>query len=242
MAAVLKSASTNQTLRLAFKALVLALVLLPLRSAGLPVGASLIFLVVFTLFYIRPPLGNAKFLSSAIVLAVAPFFVRITQGAPEVLFIIGWCIAFFLLVSIKNLVLLSRVNIYRVVHFAIVATLSLLLIERFSFTAQAVVFVALLFVFREFYANYSETEIERKTLIAAIESFILIEISWMLSFLSTGIFISAAFLTLFIFIFHDTTIHRLKGTLNKQIVARNGTIFGVLATVIIIVSSMGGIL
>lgn len=240
MAAVLKSASTNQTLRLAFRALVLALILFWLRSAGLTAGISLIFLTVFTLFYTRPPLGNAKYLSSAVILLIAPFFVRVSQGAPEVLFIIGWGIAFFLLVSIKNLILLNRVNIYRVVHFAIVATLSLLLIERFGFTAQAVVFVALLFVFREFYANFSETGIEKISLIAAIESFILIEISWMLSFLSTGVFISAAFLTLFAFVFHDTTSHRLKGTLSKQIVARNGTIFGVLAVAIMIVSSMSG--
>ena len=236
MAVVLKSASINQTLRLASKAFVLALILFWLRSAGLPVGVSLIFLITFVLFYARPSLGNAKFFSSAVVLLVAPFFVSVSQGTPEILFIIGWSITFFLLVSIKNLILLSRVNIYRVVHFTIVATLSFLLIERFGFTAQAVVFVALLFVFREFYVNFSETEVEQKTLIAAIESFIFIEISWMLSFLSTGVFISAAFLTLFALIFHDTSIHRLKGTLNKEIVIRNGTIFGVLAGVIMIAS------
>ena len=239
MAAVLKSASINQTLRLAFKALVLALILFWLRSAGFPVGISLIFLIAFTLFYTRPLLGNAKFFSSAIILLVMPFFVRVSQGAPEVLFIIGWGVAFFLLVSIKNLILLNRVNIYRVVHFAIVATLSLLLIERFGFTAQAVIFVALFFVFREFYVNFSETKIEENSLIAAIESFILIEISWMLSSLSTGVLISAAFLTLFTFVFHDTAIHKLKGTLDKQIVVRNGTIFSVLAAVIMIVSFYG---
>ena len=128
---------------------------------------------------------------------------------------------------------------YRVVHFAIVATLSLLLVERFGFTTQAVIFVALIFVFREFYVNFSEAQIERKTLVAAVESFILIEVSWMLSFLSTGVLISTAFLTLFALIFHYTTIHRFKGTLNKQIVMRNGTIFAVLAVVIMIVSSTG---
>lgn len=236
MAAVLKSASINQTLRLASKAFLLSLIIFWLQSASFPVNISLIFIAVFAFFYTRPSLGNAKFISSAMILLIAPFFVRASEGPPEILFVIGWGTAFFLLVSIKNLIVLSRMNIYRIVHFAIVAMLSFFLVDRFGLTAQAVIFVALLFVFREFYINFSETDTEKKTLIAAAESFILIEISWMLSFLSTGILISVAFLTLFAFIFHDTTINRLRGTLNKEIVIRNGATFSILAIIIMIAS------
>jgi len=239
MAVGLRSASTNQTLRLAFKATTLSLILLWLRSSGITFGISLLFLVVFVVFYAKPTLGNSKYLSSAIIMAVTPFFLPLISGPPEAIFISGWGIVFFLLLSTKNLLLLGRENIYRVAHFAMIAVLTLLLVERFSFISQAVIFTALLLIFREFYMKFGEEETEKNTLAAAIEAFILIEIAWMLAFLSVEIFIGAAFLTLFALIFHDTTLHKLRGTATKPIVIRNGIIFGVLAIVIITLTSVG---
>lgn len=236
MVVKLKSVSTSQTLRLAFKAFALALILFWLRSRGFTVGISVFFLSVFTLFYARPSLGNTKFLPSGVILAVAPFFVTLTQGLPEALFAAGWGVIFFLLLSTKNLLLPQRQGIYRVVHYTIVVVLNLILIDRFGFTSQAVVFVAMLFVFREFYIRVIETGNEQRTLIAALEAFTLIEIAWVLSFLSVGVFISSAFLTLFVFIFHDTVLLRMKGTLNKQTVVRNGVIFAVLVVLLITIS------
>jgi len=225
MAAKLRSVSTNQTLRLAFKASTLTLILFWLRSAGFTIGLSIFFLSVFVLFYTRPALGNAKFLPSGTALVIAPFFVSVAQGLPETLFAAGWGTVFFLLLSTKNLLLLQRQAIYRIVHFTIVATLNLILIGRFGLTSQAVIFVAMLFIFREFYINLMETKNERITLIATLEAFTLIEIAWVLSFMSVGVFIGSAFLTLFVFIFHDTMLRRISGVLSKQAVLRNGIIF-----------------
>lgn len=236
MAAKLKSVSTSQILRLAFKALALTLILFWLRSTGFTVGVSILFLSVFTLFYARPSLGNTKFLPSGIVLAVAPFFITVVEELPEALFTAGWGVIFFLLLSTKNLLLPQRQGIYLVVHSTIVAALILILIDRFGLTSQAVIFVAMLFVFREFYIRVIESGNEQRTLIATLEAFAITEIAWVLSFMSVGVFIGSAFLTLFVFIFHDTVLLRMNGMLNKQTVVRNGVIFAVLVVFLITIS------
>jgi len=71
-----------------------------------------------------------------------------------------------------SMILIPRQKVYRVVHFGLVAAIGSILIEHFGFTSQALVFVALLFIFREYYLTITETESERPTLIAALEAFI----------------------------------------------------------------------
>jgi len=208
-----------------------------MRSGGFTFGASFVFLSVLGIFYLRPALNNGRFTPSALALALVPFFSPVLSNAVEVLFIASWGVSLFLLLGIKNLILIPRQKVYRVVHFGLVAAIGSILIEHFGFTSQALVFVALLFIFREYYLTITETESERPTLIAALEAFIFIEIAWILSFLAVDVLISGAFLTLFAFIFHDTTTHRLTGALTKPIIIRNGVLFGVLTIVISILSS-----
>ncbi len=239
MAVKLKSASINQTLRLASKAFVVSLLLYWMRSGGFTFGISLLFVLVFGFFYLKPALNNGRFTPSALALMLVPFFSPVLSSGMEFLFISSWGVSFFLLLGIKNLVFIQRQKTYRVVHFGIIAALGTLLIERFGFTSQALIFVALLYIFREFYLTITEAESERPTLIAALEAFIFIEIAWILSFLAIDVLISGAFLTLFAFIFHATTTHRLTGKLTKPIIIRNGALFGILTIVISILSARG---
>jgi len=242
MAVRLKSVSINQTLRLASKALVASLLLYWLRSSGFGGGVTLLYILVFLLFYLKPTLNNGRFTPSAFSLLIIPFFLPLVSGPSEILFIASWGLSLFLLLGVKNLVLMQRKNSYRIVHFTIVAALGSLLLSRFGFLSQAVIFVTLLFVFREFYMTVTTADGERPTLIAALEAFIFVQISWVLSFLSTDVLVGGAFLTLFAFIFHDTTTHRLTGTLTKSIIVRNGALFGILTLVILIISIKGAII
>jgi len=207
------------------------------RSGGFPFWSSLLFIVVFAIFYTRPAIGNSRFITSALTLSIAPFFIPVASDPIEVIFAGGWGIVIFLLLATKNLILLQRKNIYRIAHFTIVASLSIILIEHLTFMSQVVLFVTLLFLFREFYLKFSENKSEHKTLVAAVESFILIEIAWILSFLSLDVLVGAALLTLFAFIFHDTTLHKLNDELKKQILVRNGAIFAILAIAIVAFSA-----
>lgn len=237
MAARLKSASINQTLRLASKVVVGSILLYWMRSGGFDFGASAVFLIVFTIFYLRPALNNGRFAPSALILALIPFFSPILPRGTEALFVISWGISMFLLLGVKNLILIKRQKVYRIVHFGLVAALGSILIEKFGLGVQALIFTALFLIFREYYLTITESESERPTLIAALEAFIFIEIAWTLSFLSIDVLISTAFLTLFAFIFHDTTTHRLTDALTKPILIRNGSIFAVLTILISVLSA-----
>ena len=242
MAVKLKSVSTNQTLRLAFKAVVTSLVLYWAKSHGFGFGTALLFIVVFFAIYFRPALGNGRFAPSALTLFILPFFILPVSGGADMLFIVSWGLSLFILLGVKNLVLIKRQSAYRVVHFGIIAALGSLLMERPGLFSQAVMFVALLFVFREFYLTITSTDSEHSTLIAALEAFIFIELAWILSFLSTDILAGGAFLALFALIFHDTTTHKLAGTLERQIIIRNGALFGILTLAILILSARGAIM
>jgi len=209
-----------------------------MRSEGFGFWASAVFLVTFSVFYFRPTLNNARFTPTAIALAVIPFFSPVLPSGTELIFVISWGISFFLLLGVKNLIVIKRQQVYRIVHFGVVAALASILIERFGFGAQALIFTALFLLFREYYITVTETESERQTLIAALEAFIFIEIAWTLSFLGVDVLISSAFLTLFTFIFHDTTTNRLTGMLTKPVLIRNGALFSILALVISVLSAI----
>ena len=228
----LKSASTNQTLRLTFKAFTASFVLYWMRSGGITLWQSTVFIAVFGLFYFRPSLNNVRFVSSALAMLIIPFLSPALYSGAEFLYLASWGASFFMLLGSKNLILVERQKAYRLVHFAIVAGLGTILIERFGLTSEALVFVALLFIFREYYITITKKEGELPTLIAALEALVFIELAWISSFLTVDVLVGGAFLTLFALIFHDTTVHRLTGTLSTTLLIRNAALFGVLALVI----------
>src|SRR3989338_2521712 len=196
MGARLKSASINQTLRLALKVLIASTLLYWLRSGGFSFWVALVFILAFGVFYLRPMLNNGKFIPSSLALLSIPFFSPVLASGGEFLFITSWGVSFFILLGVKNLVLIQRQKAYRIVHFGI---------------------------------------------IAALEAFMFIEIAWIILFLSVDVLIGGAFLTLFVFIFHDTTTHRLAGSLSRAIVVRNAVLFAALTILISALSAIGAL-
>jgi len=241
MAVRLESVSANQTLRLIFKAVISVFFLHWLRAGSFSFWVSLMYVLVFAILYFIPPLNNGRFAPSAILLLVVPFFIPLLSGRAEFLFLVLWTAAFTVLLGVKNLVLIQRQNFYRVVHFAIIAVLGSILLERFSLASEALIFVGLLFLFREFYLTGSSSGGEKPALIAALEALLFIQISWVLSFLSIDVVVGGAFLTLFTFIFHDTTANRIENTLTKSVIIRNVILFGSLTLLILILSIKGSL-
>lgn len=237
MVAKLKSVSTNQTLRLASKAVAASLILYWVRNEEFGFFPSLVFICISLLFYFRPALNNGRFAPSALLLILMPFFTPRFLGLAEIVFIGTWGMSLFLLLGVKSLLFVKRRKIYRVVHFAIISSLAALLIERFGIMTQALIFIALVLVIREFYFTITDVEGEHVTLIAALEALIFIELSWALSFISVDSLVGGAFLTLFVLVFHDTTAHKLSGSLSRPILIRNGSMFALITIVISALSS-----
>lgn len=72
----------------------------------------------------------------------------------------------------------------------------------------------------------------KKNLISAVLAFVLTQLSWAVNLLPIGGLNSASLALLIALILNDLTIHHLSGTLNRQIVLRNATIFIVLTLLV----------
>ncbi len=237
MAAKLKSVSTNQILRLAFRAFLISLTAFWARSTEFQFLYSVLFVAIFIFFYTRPPLQSAKFFPSAVGLILLPFFAPPMLGGMEIIADIALGVLFFFMLGVKNLLILKRFNAYRVFHFSMIAIVSALLFIEFDIISQIIVFVFFLFLFREFYLVFLDIDKKRLTLASAAESLIVIEASWIIFFLPINFLVSAVSITLLSAIMHDIFIHYFKKSISKKIVIRSISLLSILIVGIAIFSS-----
>jgi len=237
MGVKLKSASINQTLQLALRASFVALIALWMRSSEFSVGVSLLFISLILLFYMRKSLHARSLLTSAIVLAGLAFFAPTIEGIQEFVFIATWGVLYFLLLNIKELVIVNRKEVYRFLHLILIAFINILFFVEFSFIGQIILFITFIFLFREFYPIISGKNEGKFILISATEAYLSVQVAWAVSFLSINFIAAAAILTLYIYIFHDLTTHYLLGNLNEKIRVRNGLVFIFLTILILIFSA-----
>jgi len=235
MAARLESAASNPVLGLLLKTGVVALGAYFLRRTGVELGTLFLFLFLYWIVYLHPAFNNRKFLVSALGLWALPIFVPPAGQVLEWLLLLLWALGFFLLLGVKNLILLRRQGSYEFIHLFVVFGLGVLYFSGFiPLIPQIILFLVFFLLFREFYFILAPYYPQRLTLAAVVESFLLVEIAWLLSFLPINFLAGAAFLTLIIFIFHDLMLHYLTGTLSRQIILRNTTLFIVLSIILAI--------
>lgn len=220
----------NPVSGLLLRTLLAALGVYLLRKSDVSIGIFLLFLPLFWIVYLRPPLNNRKFLISALFLLALPILLPSVPEMFEGLLLILWAIAFFLLLGVKNLILLKRQGSYEIVHLLLVFGLGILyLLDFLPLVPQILLFLALSLLFREFYFALAPPYPQRLTLAAIAHAFLLTQIAWLLSFLMINFLAGAAFMALIAFIFHDLILHHLHGTLSRQIILRNATLFTILS-------------
>ncbi len=233
MAVRLELAGRHLVLELLLRTLIAALGVYFLRKSNVDIGTLLLFLLFFWVIYLRPPLNNRKFLVSALFLLALPILFPPVGEIFEWLLLILWAIAFFLLLGVKNLILLQRQRSYETVHLLLVFGLGVLyLLDFLPLIPQILLFLALFLLVREFYSVLAPPYPQRLILAAVTESFLLVEIAWILSFLPINFLAGATLLTLIAFIFHDLILHHFQGTLSRQIILRNVTLFVVLSIIL----------
>jgi len=235
MVARLELAGRHPVLGLLLRTLIAALGVYFLRKSGIGIGTLLLFLPLFWIIYLHPPLNNRKFLISALFLLVLPILLPPVLEILEWLLLILWAIAFFFLLGVKNLILLRRQGSYEIVHILLVFGLgALYLLDFLPLIPQVLLFLALFLLFREFYLTLAPPYPQRLILAAVVEALLLTEIAWILSFLLINFLAGAALLTLITFIFHDLILHHFQGTLSRQIILRNVTLFVALSILLMI--------
>lgn len=230
MAAKLELKGRHPALGLLLKAALAALGVYLLRETSSSIAALLLFSLVFLAIYFRPPLNNRKFLVSALSLLTLPVLLPPVAGILEWLLLILWGIVFFLLLGVKNLIFLRRQGNYETVHILLVFSIGVLyLLGLLPLIPQILLFIALFFLVKEFYFILAPPYPQRLILAAVVETLLLVEIAWILSFLSINFLAGAALLALVTFIFHDLILHHFQGTLSRQIILRNVTLFTILS-------------
>lgn len=171
---------------------------------------SLSFLVALGLAYFAPPLHP-------------PFSYAVAGGV---------AVFFYLLLGIKDLVLIHRQAAYQVMRFML-ALVSFLL---FFWWGQAPtagfiwqwlgLFIVLYALYREFlsFALIEESHV-KKVVSASLAALVLFEVSWALSWLPIGFLNTTAIAVLVIFLMDDFIVHHFKGDLERRKFLSNFTIF-----------------
>src|SRR3990167_2177198 len=235
MAVKLELGGKHPVLGLLLKTLVVAFGVYFLRRGGPEWGALFLFFALFWVVYLRPPLNNRRFLVSALGLITLPILLPPVGVGLERILIVAWTGALFFLLGVKNLILLRRQGSYEIVHLFVVFGLGALYLLGFiSFAPQIILFLAFFLLFREFYFVLAPHYPQRLTLVAVAEALLLVEVAWILFFLPINFLTGAAFLALITFIFHDLILHHLQGTLSRQIILRNVTLFVALSILLMI--------
>jgi hypothetical protein len=143
----------------------------------------------------------------------------------------------FVLLGVKNLILLRRQSAYYLFHLALlVGTTSLFFLGSFS---QIFLFIILFFLIREFYFFMVRGSSELINLLAAAESVLLVQTAWVISFFPTSFLVGASLLVLAAFVFHDALLNHLKGTFSKQLAIRDLGVFVVLTGLILLLPVWG---
>ncbi len=233
MAVKLESLARNPVLGLLLKTLIGALGVYFLRENGSSASTLLIFLVIFWTVYLRPPFNNRRFLVSAISLASLPILLPPVGAGLELILLFVWAGTFFLLLGVKNLILLRRQRSYELAHlFLVFGSGALYFLGFIPLVPQIVLFVVFFLLFREFYFVLAPHYPQRLALAAAVESLLLIQIAWILSFTSLNFLTASSLLVLTTFTLHDLMLHHFQGTVSRQIILRNVALFMVLSIIL----------
>lgn len=193
-------------------------------------------------WYFRSPFDRDTFLYSFFVLTlyaylVASFLYRATEasgspGMPSVVLVAAFFgVLFFLLLGIKEFVLLRRQAIFNALSGALYFFVSGMFFAVDKSSADTFILHSLLsaatfyLLIRESIDFFMEDSPRRKKDVLAIGFTLLVaEFFSIASMLPVGFLNSAALIVLIVFVLEDLAYYHLKGTLDRQIVLNNATI------------------
>ncbi len=199
----------------------------------------IILVLVAFYFYFRPSLNGGKFILSFLVLLAVSFLaVRYLDNISMVASLFFGSI-FFLLLGVKNLIFVHRQHIYYFFNgFLFLAIFVLFFLSGNSgmfFIKYFLVFLAVAFLSKEFlYFSFPDSlSSSKKNLVAYGAAFLIIQFLWGISLLPLS-FLNAASLALLVaLILQDFFVHHFSGTMNRQIILRNITLFLILGLVVL---------
>lgn len=199
-----------------------------------------LFLVVSFYFYFRPSLQGGQFFASFLVLVIVSLL------AVNLLVVGHWSLVvslfsgflFFFLLGIKNLIFVKREPFYYLLNSLLLLAIFILFFwsaqSHLFFVKYLLVFFALSFLFKEF-LNFFIPEFltsQKRNLVVWGTAFLVLQLLWVISLLPISFLNASSLALLIMLILQDFIVHHFSGTISRQLVLRNITVFLILTLVI----------
>lgn len=199
-----------------------------------------VFLAAALYFYFRPSFNADKFLASFLVLLVVSLLIRwsIVNNQWSIVIVIFLGFLFFILLGIKNLIFIKRESLYHFLNNLLLLIIFILFFRSSPYHLFFIKYLLLIFAIgllsKEF-LNFLIPELlpsQKKKVIIWGTSFLIAQFIWAINLLPINFLNAAALSFLAMFILQDFVIHHFSGTINRQIILRNITVFLVLTLII----------
>mgnify|MGYP001617633046 CR=1 FL=1 len=229
MATKLKSVFHSQQLRLAVKALIFGGFLVLAKIGNLSLFPVLFFLAVASFLYFKPIFNPINQLNNfALLLVVSVIFAKLLNNFDYFLgSAVFASIIFYLILGVKDLVLIKRDLWARLISLAMVMAIAFLFFNSAAFSGSAfkiiTLFIGYYLVFRGAFNNNA------LTLSAAL---VLLELSLVARLLPLTSLNAASFILLGYFVLTDLIGGFINKTINRKLILTDITIFIVLSLLI----------
>jgi len=210
MVARLKSASKNQTLKLAVKSILFSIVVFWLREAGFGFWPMTVFVIALLVSYAKPAINMGRFLIFGFAIVFLILSMPELPGAES--YLAAWSgLLYYLFFGIKNLIFLKKQMWHHYAFFLILLGLNaFFFINSAGILFQAAVFAISFLLYREYYVLYTLIGSNKINLISIAQSFLLVEFLWMASLFSINILTAAVFAAVSAFFIKDVFDRRLN--------------------------------
>lgn len=231
----LKSVLRSQQSTLLFKALIFLGFLALVYIGNFKFIPILFFLVTAVFLYSKPIFNTFYLWASFFILLILALI-----SPPSFLGAAFYAFLFYIILGLKNLVFINRLNWHQALHLSLFYALFMIFwgaSDGAPFLLKlAGVFAASLFLIREFFKMAAIDFSKRRVVASWVIALLITEAVWAISWLPIGFLNSSALALLMVFVLINLTLHHLKETLNKQVVLSAITLF-VLSALLIFVTS-----
>lgn len=235
----LKSVLRSQQSILLFKALIFLGFLALVYIGNFSLVPILFFLTIAIVLYSKPIFNTFYFWASFLILLVMAL-----NSPPSLLIAVFYSFLFYIILGLKNLVFINRVNWHQALHLLLFYAIFMLFwgaSDETAFIFKLVgVFAASTLLIREFFKVAAVDFLKQRILASWVLALLVVETVWAISWLPIGFLNSAALALLAVFVLINLTLHHFKGTLNKKVVLSAITLF-ILFTLLIFITSKWGI-
>ena len=241
MAQKLRSLLQSQQSILVLKAFVFAAFLSLMYLSDFSFIPILFFIVSALVLYFKPLFNTLSYLVIFMILITLSIVLAVVLPiAAQPMLVIGFSFLFFIILGLKNLSFVNRIQWYNLLHLLLFYALFLLFFsfdKSNLFVLKSTGILILVGILFRYFLKFNAVKFSRRRAVMSWAlALMVIEAIWAISLLPIG-FISSANLSLvLVLLLSGITVHHFKGTLDKRVILSNTGLFLVLTILIFITS------